>query len=76
VIGRKRISNDLRNLIFRMVAENSTSGAPRIHGELLMLGFDLARASDGKTETVKPPTSACQRIRFDAEGQGAPRVVD
>jgi putative transposase len=25
-----------------MVAENPTWGAPRIHGELLMLGFDLS----------------------------------
>jgi hypothetical protein len=37
---RKRLSKDLRGLIFRMVAENLTWGAPRIHGELLMLGFD------------------------------------
>ena len=29
-------------MIFRMVAENPTWGAPRIHGELLMLGFDLS----------------------------------
>src|SRR5207245_9499361 len=28
--------------IFRMVAENPTWGAPRIHGELLMLGFDAS----------------------------------
>jgi hypothetical protein len=28
-------------LIFRMVAENPTWGAPRIHGELLKLGFEL-----------------------------------
>ena len=40
--GRKRISKELRELIFRMVAENSTWGAPRIHGELKMLGFDLS----------------------------------
>src|ERR1019366_4792976 len=26
---------------FRMIVENPTWGAPRIHGELLMLGFDL-----------------------------------
>src|SRR5262249_43366559 len=29
-------------LIFRMVAENPTWGAPRIHGELLKLGFDIS----------------------------------
>jgi putative transposase len=29
-------------LIFCMVAENPIWGAPRIHGELLMLGFDLS----------------------------------
>ena len=41
-VGRKRISKEMRNLIFRMVAENQTWGAPRIHGELLMLGFDVS----------------------------------
>ena len=40
--GRKCVSKELRELIFRMVAENSTWGAPRIHGELKMLGFDLS----------------------------------
>jgi hypothetical protein len=34
-VGRKRLSKEVRDLIFRMVAENSTWGAPRIHGELL-----------------------------------------
>jgi transposase InsO family protein len=32
----------LRELIFGMVAENPTWGAPRIHGELKMLGFDIS----------------------------------
>jgi putative transposase len=40
--GRKRISMELRQLIFRMVAENPTWGAPRIHGELTMLGFEVS----------------------------------
>ena len=42
VFGRKRVSKEVRNLIFRMVAENPTWGAPRVHGELLMLGFDVS----------------------------------
>jgi putative transposase len=44
-IGRKKLSTEVRELIFRMVAENSTWGAPRIHGELLMLGFDVSERS-------------------------------
>ena len=41
-LGRKKLSTEVRELIFRMVAENPTWGAPRIHGELLMLGFDVS----------------------------------
>ena len=41
-VGRKRICKELRTLIFKMVAENPTWGAPRIHGELKMLGFDIS----------------------------------
>lgn len=40
--GRKCVSKQLRELIFRMVDENRTWGAPRIHGELKMLGFDIS----------------------------------
>ena len=40
--GRRCVSRELRELIFRMVAENPTWGAPRIHGELRMLGFDTS----------------------------------
>jgi transposase InsO family protein len=40
--GRKCVTKELRELIFRMVAENSTWGAPRIHGELKMLGFNIS----------------------------------
>src|SRR5712692_9255106 len=36
--GRPSISIALRELILRMAAENPTSGATRIHGELRMLG--------------------------------------
>jgi len=42
-VGRKRISNEVRRLIFRMVTENPSWGARRVHGELLMLGFDVSK---------------------------------
>jgi len=41
-VGRRQTPKEVRELIFRMVAENPTWGAPRIHGELLMLGFDIS----------------------------------
>ena len=44
-VGRKRVSKEVRDLIFHMVAENPTWGAPRIHGELLMLGFHVSERS-------------------------------
>src|SRR5215469_7369382 len=41
-VGRKSTSKDIRELIFRMVEENPMWGAPRIHGELQMLGFGIS----------------------------------
>jgi putative transposase len=40
--GRRQTAQEVRELIFRMVAENPTWGAPRLHGELRMLGFDVS----------------------------------
>ena len=44
-VARRRIPREVRDLIFRIMAENPTWGAPRIHGELLMLGFDVSERS-------------------------------
>jgi hypothetical protein len=41
-VGRRQAPQQGRDLNFRKVAENLTWGAPRIHGELLMLGFDVS----------------------------------
>src|SRR2546430_4716579 len=46
--GRPQIDADLRALIRRMSIENPLWGAPRIHGELLKLGFDVAQSSVAK----------------------------
>jgi putative transposase len=40
--GRPPVSAEVRQLIRRMRAENPSWGAPRIHGELLQLGFDIS----------------------------------
>jgi len=46
--GRPKIDRGLRDLIQRMCEENPLWGAPRIHGELLMLGFDVAQSTVSK----------------------------
>ena len=46
--GRPRIDSDLRALIKKRSMENPLWGAPRIHGELLKLGFEIAQSSVAK----------------------------
>lgn len=46
--GRPKIDRGLRDLIQRMSKENSLWGASRIHGELLMLGFEVAQSTVSK----------------------------
>ena len=46
--GRPQIDAELRALIRQMSMENPLWGAPRIHGELLKLGFDVAQSSVAK----------------------------
>jgi hypothetical protein len=43
--GRPRVSREVRGLIARMGCENFLWGAPRIHGEILMLGFSVSQAT-------------------------------
>jgi hypothetical protein len=49
--GRPRIDRGLRDLIRRMCLENPLWGASRIHGELLMLGFEVAQSTVSKYMT-------------------------
>ena len=46
--GRPKIDRGLRDLIRRMSRENALWGASRIHGELLMLGFQVAQSTVSK----------------------------
>ena len=46
--GRPPIDTELRAMIRRMSVENPLWGAPRIHGELLNLGLEVAQSSVAK----------------------------
>src|SRR5450432_1289592 len=56
--GRPLIEADLRALIRKMSIENPLWGAPRIHGELLKLVFEVAQSSVAKymVKQHRPPS--------------------
>ena len=43
--GRPAVSVEVRALVRRMTSENPSWGAPRIHGELLKLGFEVSQST-------------------------------
>ena len=46
--GRPAVSADIRSLVRRTSRENPLWGAPRIHGELLKLGIEIAQSTVAK----------------------------
>ncbi len=56
--GRPRIDAGLQALIRRISIDNPLWGAPRIHGELLKLGFEVAQSTVAKYMTKRrgPPS--------------------
>ena len=52
--GRPRIGAEIRDLIRRMARDNFTWGAPRIHGELLMLGFTVSERTVSRYMQQRP----------------------
>ncbi len=52
--GRPQIDSDLRALIQKISLENPLWGAPRIHGELLKLGFEVAQSTVSKYMARSP----------------------
>src|SRR4030081_1612456 len=62
--GRPKIDADLRALIRRMSIENPLWGAPRIHGELLKLGFEVAQSSVAKymVKRCGPPSQEWRNL--------------
>ncbi len=58
--GRPDVAWEIRDLIRRMSQANPLWGAPRIHGELLRLGIDVAQSTVAKylRRQRKPPSQA------------------
>ena len=58
-LGRPRIVAEVRTLIRRMANENASWGAPRIHGEILKLGFDISERTVSRyLHRLFPPEQA------------------
>ena len=66
-VGRPRIDRSLRDLIRRMSRENPLWGASRIHGELLMLGFEVAQSTVSKymTRGRRPPSQSWKTFLYN-----------
>jgi transposase InsO family protein len=62
--GRPKIDRGLRDLIRRMSRENPKWGASRIHGELLMLGFEVAQSTVSKYMVQDGTPSSQSRKTF------------
>jgi transposase InsO family protein len=65
-IGRRPVTKEIRELIFQMVAENPTWRAPRIHGEVVMLGFEVSERSVSRwmRRAPRPPPSGQRWLTF------------
>jgi transposase InsO family protein len=76
--GRRPTSKELRDLIFRMVSENPTWGAPRIHGELKMLGFAISERTvlNWMRKTPRNPAQVRRWVTFLANHREAIAAMD
>ena len=72
--GRPKIDEEIRDLVRRMCKENPLWGAPRIHGELLKLGFNVAQSTVSKYMIRRrgPPSQGWKTfLRNHADGIAA-----
>ncbi len=76
--GRPPLDARLRALIHRLALENPTCGAPRIHGELRMLGFEVSERSVSRClPPRRPPPGALERwLTFLRNHRGAIAAMD
>lgn len=56
--GRPQIWREIRDLVRQMCSENATWGVPRIHSEILLLGYDVSQSSVANymNRDRKPPS--------------------
>jgi hypothetical protein len=75
-VGRRPVTKEIRELIFKMVAENPTWRAPRIHGELAMLGsMSLNAASPAGCKVLRdhPNRGSAGLSSYEITGKPSPR---
>ena len=60
--GRPKIDREICELIRRMSKENPLLGVPRIHGELLMLGIEVAQSTVARYMSKENPLLGVPRI--------------
>ena len=70
-VGRPTVPLAVRTLIRTMSEANPRWGAPRIHGELLILGVDIGQASVGKymVRHRRPPSQSWRTFLANHMGQ-------
>jgi len=82
-VGRPPVSAEIRALVLRMAAANPLWGAPRIHGELVKLGIEVAERtvsrllpkrltppSQGRKSRLTGPPTGRWPVRRDSRGVG------
>ena len=69
-LGRPGIAKDMRDLIREISRANPLWGAPRIHGELLKLGIDVAQSTVAKymSRTRRPPSQSWRTFLHNHAG--------
>ena len=71
--GRPRVSRELRELIRQMSKDNPLWGAPRIHGELLKLGFEVAEFYGLQVHDQTPGTAIADMADIPTQPRGCHR---
>ena len=72
--GRPKVAKEIRDLIREMSLANPSWGAPRIHGELRMLGIEVAQSTVSKYMAMRraPPSQGWKTfLRNHADGIAA-----